>query len=159
MKRLLIAATCMVTVVYMFSCSKTTAPQAGCTGPKAATDSTPLLAYAKRNGITPVADTSWLYYQVITPGTGATPTAGSKIYVRYAARLMDGTYFDSTGVDRRFSVDSLIKGWQYGLTKIKAGGRIKLLVPSALGYGCDGVYPIIPQSAPLYFDIYLDSLK
>ena len=72
---------------------------------------------------------------------------------------MDGTYFDSTTTSARYELDSLIKGLQYGLAKIKSGGRIKLLIPSALAYGCQGVSGVVPSNAPLYFDIRLDSLK
>ena len=133
--------------------------EGSCSGPKAVADSGQLLAFAKKYGINPVADTSWLYYEVINPGSGSSPSASSKVFVRYAGRFMDGTYFDSSVVSTRYSMDSLIKGWQYGLPKIKAGGQIKLLVPSALAYGCLGVAGAIPANAPLYFNIYLDSLK
>jgi len=56
-------------------------------------------------------------------------------------------------------LNGLIKGWQYGLPKIKSGGCIKLLIPSALGYSCTGYGSSIPPDAPLYYDVYLDSLK
>lgn len=159
MKQLLISIICVAGVVYAFSCTKTDTPQASCSGPKAIADSGQLRAFANSHGINPVADTSWLYYEVINPGSGASPAAGSKVYVRYAARFMDGTYLDSSAVSTRYSMDSLIRGWQYGLPKIKSGGQIKLLVPSALAYGCTGVGSTIPPNAPLYFNIYLDSLK
>ncbi|GAC1454720.1 MAG: hypothetical protein NVSMB7_16840 [Chitinophagaceae bacterium] len=159
MKRFFFAIVVIAIIVYTWSCSKSTVSAQTCTGPTAVSDSIRLLAFARSHGIAPIADTSWLYYQIIDPGTGASPAAASKVYVRYAARLMDGTYFDSTATAIRFALDSLIKGWQYGLPKIKAGGRIKLLVPSALGYGCAGAGGVIPPDAPLYFDIYLDSLK
>jgi len=159
MKKLLVAMFCAAAVMYAFSCSKATTNGGSCNGPKAVVDSTQLLAFAKKYGINPIADTSWLYYEVINPGSGGSPSASSKVFVRYAARFMDGTYLDSSAVSTRYSMDSLIKGWQYGLPKIKAGGQIKLLVPSALAYGCMGVPGTIPANAPLYFNIYLDSLK
>lgn len=158
MKNALVSVFCMALVVGMFSCSKTGYSNNSCTGPTAAQDSSLLLAFAQKYGITPVRDTSYLYYQIINPGTGTAPTAHSKVYVRYAARLMDGTYFDSSAVSLRFALDSLIRGWQYGIPKIKPGGQIKLLVPSAQGYGCQGAGNVIPANAPLYFNIYLDSI-
>ncbi len=159
MKHLLIAVFLISTIVYAVSCSKTTANEGSCTGPKAVTDSAQLLAFAKKYIINAVADTSWLYYEIINPGAGASPSPTSKVFVRYAGRFMDGSYFDSSTVSRRFAMDSLIKGWQYGLPKIKPGGQIKLLVPSSLAYGCRGVPGAIPVNAPLYFNIYLDSVK
>lgn len=150
----------MAITVYAFSCKKSgTDGGTSCNSPSAVSDSTALLTFARAHGISPVADSSWLYYQVITPGTGAAPVANSKIFVRYAARLMDGTYFDSTGTAIRFALDSLLKGWQIGLPKIRTGGQIKLLIPSSLGYGCYGAGSIVPPNAPLYFNVYLDSLQ
>lgn len=159
MKKLLVSAICIAAIMYAFSCSKSTTNEGSCSGPKAVNDSAQLLAFAKKYFINAVADTSWLYYQIIQPGSGTSPSGSSKVFVRYAARFMDGSYLDSSAVSTRFSMDSLIKGWQYGLPKIKPGGQIKLLVPSALAYGCRGVAGAIPVNAPLYFNIYLDSLK
>jgi FKBP-type peptidyl-prolyl cis-trans isomerase FkpA len=159
MKRMFIAMACFVAIVYAAGCGKSFDNQASCTGPKAYLDTPQLSAFAKKYGITPVVDTSLLYYQIIVPGSGASPTASSKVFVHYVERLMDGSYIDSTVTSTRYSMDSLIKGWQYGLPKIKSGGRIKLLLPSALGLSCLGNGGSIPANAPLYFDIYLDSLK
>jgi FKBP-type peptidyl-prolyl cis-trans isomerase FkpA len=160
MKKMIFAAVCITIIIYVSGCYKTPADNNNqCTGPKAVTDSSYLLSFAKTYGITPVADTSWLYYQIIVPGSGSTPVATSKVYIKYAGRFMDGTYFDSTATTVRYELDSLIKGLQYGLLKIKTGGRIKLLVPSALAYGCQGAGGVVPPNAPLYFDMYLDSLK
>ena len=155
MKRLFIATVVTALTVYTLSCHKTDINQSSCSGVKAAADSTQLLRYAKDSGIHPTVDTSFLYYEIINPGSGPSPAFNSKVFVRYSGRLMDGTLFDASPVTVRFALDSLIKGWQYGLPKIKAGGQIKLLVPSALGYGCNAD----PTNAPLYFHIYLDSLK
>ena len=160
MKKLFIAIALFGIITYALSCSKSdSGTGSSCGGPTAVSDSVYLLAFARTYCITPTADTSWLYYQIINPGTGASPVANSKVFVRYAARLMNGTYFDSTGTAIRFPLDSVIKGWQYGLPKIKTGGQIKLLVPSSLGYGCYGAGSVVPPNAPLYFNIYLDSLQ
>jgi FKBP-type peptidyl-prolyl cis-trans isomerase FkpA len=112
MKNMFIALASIITIVYVLSCNKSTVNEGSCSGPKAVTDSAQLLAFAKKYGIHPVADTSWLYYEIINPGTGAGPSANSKVYVRYAGRLMDGSYFDSTGTTVRYALDSVIKGWQ-----------------------------------------------
>jgi FKBP-type peptidyl-prolyl cis-trans isomerase FkpA len=159
MKRLFIATAFAMTIIYALNCSKHDDNNASCSGPKAALDSTALLAYASTHGITPTQDTSYMYYQILTPGTGASPNASSTVYVRYAARLMDGTYVDSSATAAGFLLGNLIKGWQYGLPKIKAGGQIKLLVPSALAYSCTGNGSSIPANSPVYFNVYLDSLK
>jgi len=48
----------------------------------------------------------------------------------------------------------VISGWQIGIPLIQKGGFIKLIIPSALGYGCRGTGPI-PGDAIIYFDIQL----
>ncbi len=159
MKRMVIIfiCLCLVTGAIIVSCSKSTADGfSQCSGPTAASDSSTLLAFAKKDTITAVADTSWLYYQIINQGTGASPISTSKITVTYIGELMNGSVFDSAGASSPLTIplDSLILGWQYGLQKIQVGGRIKLLIPSALAYGCSG-FGNIPPNTPLYFDITL----
>jgi FKBP-type peptidyl-prolyl cis-trans isomerase FkpA len=159
MKKAIIIIAGIGILIYFISCSKVSnGGYSTCTGTAAVTDSTALLAFAKFNGITPVADTSsWLYYQIINKGSGASPTGTSKITISYVGTFLSGQYFDSTRSPETFELDSLITGWQYGLPKIQAGGRIKLLVPSALAFGCAGT-SAIPPNSPLYFDITLISV-
>ncbi len=159
MKKAVTAFAILGICIYFISCNKANSPgYFSCTGITAVNDSSQLLAFAKDNGITPLADTSWLYYQIINQGTGAFPIGSSKITVNYIGKYMNGDSFDSTTSPATFQLDSLITGWQYGLPKIKAGGRIKLLIPSALAFGCIGSGQIPPNS-PLYFDITLVSVQ
>ncbi|MBS1668102.1 MAG: FKBP-type peptidyl-prolyl cis-trans isomerase [Bacteroidetes bacterium] len=159
MKKILIAVTLLSCSIYFISCSKSSTPgYFSCTGTSAADDSTVLLAFAKSNNITPTADSSWLYYQIISQGTGTIPSAKSKITVNYVGKFMNGTNFDSTTAPVTFELDSLILGWQYGLPKIQAGGHIKLLVPSALAFGCAGS-GTISSNTPLFFDVQLISVQ
>ena len=159
MKKTSIAVALLSASIYFFSCSKSSTPgYFSCSGPSAAQDSTALLAFAKSNNMTPTADTSWLYYQIISQGIGTPPSAKSKITVNYVGKFMNGTNFDSTTAPVTFELDSLILGWQYGLPKIQAGGHIKLLVPSALAFGCTGSGNI-PVNTPLFFDVQLISVQ
>ena len=159
MKKILIAVTLLSASIYFLSCSKSSTPgYYTCSGPTAAQDSTALLAFAKSNNMTPTADTSWLYYQIISQGTGTTPSAKSKVTVNYVGKFMNGSNFDSTTAPVTFELDSLILGWQYGLPKIQAGGHIKLLVPSSLAFGCTGSGNI-PANTPLFFDVQLISVQ
>jgi FKBP-type peptidyl-prolyl cis-trans isomerase FkpA len=48
----------------------------------------------------------------------------------------------------------MIQGFQTGLKLIQKGGRIKLIVPSALAYGCKG-YGSVPGNSILYFEVEL----
>ena len=102
---------------------------------QAAADDAAIQAYIKANNITAMKDSSsGLYYQVITPGTGAYPTIGSSISGQYTGKLLNGTVFDSGSIPND-PLTGFIAGWQIGIPHINTGGRILLLIPSALGYG------------------------
>ncbi len=102
-----------------------------------------------------------LYLQVVTPGTGQTPRAdSSNITINYVGRLLTGKIFDASppSAPRSFDLKDLIEGWKEGIPTIKEGGRIRMLVPSRLGYGQGGVDGIPPNSV-IYFDIELITVK
>lgn len=113
-------------------------------------------AYATANNIAAVPHTSGLYYEILDPGTGTAASANSNIYITYSGRLLDGTVFDeqSNSALTGWPLSQLIEGWRVGVPLIKEGGRIRLIVPSAMAYGCTG-YGTIPPDAVLFFDITL----
>lgn len=114
-----------------------------------------MAAYASANGITPTVHPSGLYYQIITPGTGASPTSGSRITVNYVGNRLDGSIFDQSTAPVTFTLSAaIITGWQIGLPLLKEGGRMKMIVPSSLAYGCTGRAPIAPNTI-LVFDVEL----
>ena len=81
---------------------------------------------------------SGLHYKVLDPGTGAKPSMTDSVLVHYKGTLIDGTQFDSSydrGAPATFRLDQVVKGFGEGLTKIGAGGKIILYIPSELGYG------------------------
>src|SRR5258708_17864762 len=120
---------------------------------QAATDDAAIQAYVKTNNITATKDASGLYYQVITPGTGNYPTKNSLISVNYTGKLLNGTVFDS-GTITSSALSGLIQGWQIGIPHINTGGRILLLIPSALGYR-NAASGSIPANSVLVFTIDL----
>ena len=93
-------------------------------------------------------------------GTGADATSGQKVTVHYTGWLMNGTKFDSSK-DRRdpfvFSLGKgqVIKGWDEGVQGMKVGGKRKLTIPPAMGYGSRGAGGVIPPNATLVFEVEL----
>jgi len=159
MKRILIACICIGMFAYVISCNKSNnSGTPACTGPTVAQDSSKLLQFAKDNGITAMWDSSGLYYQIISQGYGPAISSSTTISASYVGKFMDGKVFDSANSTTivPYPLNQYIQGWQIGLPKIRKSGRILLLIPSALAFGCAGsVDGRIPPNSPLYFDITL----
>lgn len=97
-----------------------------------------------------------LYYKVLRPGSEVKPGKSDSVLVRYEGRFLDNTVFDSTegGEPVKFKLGEVIDGWTQGIQLIGEGGKIKLFVPSKLGYGEEG-RPGIPPASVLVFEVEL----
>jgi FKBP-type peptidyl-prolyl cis-trans isomerase len=97
-------------------------------------------------------------------GSGAEVKQGSKASVLYKGMLTDGTVFDASSLHGNtpfeFVVGAgmVIKGWDQGLVGMKVGGQRRLVIPSTLGYGEQGMGPI-PGGATLVFEVELLDVK
>ena len=123
---------------------------------------------------------SGLKVLTLKDGDGEKPKVGQKVNVMYAGYLMDGTLFDSNyeevarkygtfdwnreqgggymPVPMDYSPESrLIAGFREGLLTMKIGDKVRLFIPSHLGYGAQGGGPI-PADADLVFDLEITGL-
>ena len=95
-----------------------------------------LALLSKQEGVK--KDPSGFYYEILKTGEGPSPTMTDTVRLHYHGTLIDGTVFDSS-VDRgqpaSFPMNGVIKGFSGGLTKTQVGGKIKIYIPSELGYG------------------------
>jgi len=111
-----------------------------------------------------IATASGLKYIEMVEGAGATPKKGQTVTVHYTGTLENGKKFDSSA-DRgqpfefRIGEGAVIKGWDEGLSSMKVGGKRKLIIPPALGYGERGSPPNIPPNSILLFDVELLGVK
>lgn len=129
---------------------------------QAAVDEGRIKKFLADKGLTATRNSDGVYYIVNQLGAAGDATvATSVITAKYAGRLLDGTQFDKTATDSPFTAKlngAVILGWSTGLRGYKAGTKIRLLIPSGLGYGMSGKDPI-PPNAVLDFDIELVTVK
>jgi len=147
LKRVLVIA---VLVVVVASCKKDVTDY----GP---IDKKIIQTYLKTNGLTADSTASGLYYIITNPGGANHPNINSSVSVNYKGYLTDGTVFDQSytaGKPSNFVLANVLMGWQEGLQLIGLKGKIKLLVPSSLGYGSTAKTNI-PANSVLIFDVEL----
>jgi FKBP-type peptidyl-prolyl cis-trans isomerase len=88
---------------------------------------------------------SGLYYVIQELGTGEHPNLSSIITVSYDLSTINDEPLQS-GDDFTSRLSDLIEGWKEGIPYIGTGGKIKLIVPSHLGY---------PEKGVIIFDVTL----
>lgn len=86
--------------------------------------------------------------------------SGKMVYVHYTGFLTNGTIFDSSvergePINFQLGTGSVIKGWEEGIGLMKVGDKLRLIIPSKLGYGERGAGGVIPANATLIFDVEL----
>lgn len=146
-----------VFILLLSACKKDKA----CTQNPVSAEKADMIAFCTANSISYTEHSSGFLYQIITPGTGTvTPNLDSRVFMYYKGTLLNGTQFDAQSDPTKtgWYLKNLIEGWQLGVPLIKKGGRIKLIIPSALAYGCTG-QGSIPANSPLFFDLTLTDLQ
>ena len=160
--------------VLVAGCGYPDPGNSGSTGPKAGTDvSTPTPSptpsvspspggddFNAGAGLPVVTLPDGLKYVDIVVGTGLQPKKGDTITVHYTGWLSNGTKFDSSrdrGSPATFTIGTgaVIPGWDEAVITMKVGGKRKLILPPALGYGAAGQPPTIPANSTLIFVVEL----
>lgn len=141
-------------LIVAAACSKTDT-----TDDYSAVDKQKIEAYLAEKGLTSAAKSTstGLYYIIEDPGAAYHPNINSTVRVMYKGYLLEGTIFDqstySSSKPADFALSSgIIKGWKEGMQLVGVGGKIKLIIPSALGYGSVASTKI-PANSVLVFDI------
>ncbi|MEP6751481.1 MAG: FKBP-type peptidyl-prolyl cis-trans isomerase [Candidatus Dormiibacterota bacterium] len=109
-----------------------------------------------------------LKYIDLKVGTGAVAVSGKQVTMQYTGWLISGPPpFDTSRQPGRppfvltLGAGQVISGWDEGIQGMKVGGKRKLILPPALGYGANGQTDqqtgavVIPPNATLVFEVEL----
>lgn len=92
---------------------------------------------------------------ILSEGKGKVITTDMKLKVDYLGSVYDAEKPFDESYSREpatFELTGVVQGWTYGLEGVKAGSRVLLAIPPALGYGDQG-QANIPAGSTLYFVI------
>lgn len=115
--------------------------------------------YVLNNNINVEPTASGLYFIELQKGTGKKAEAGKKVKVHFTGMEIYGRIFDSS-YERGRPVEFIlgrgdrIPAWDEAVAMMSEGGKARLIVPSALGYGGELRNNIKPYT-PLVFEIEL----
>ncbi len=149
MKKLLIALG-LFALITVVSCGKT--EDTGCTPVPVAKEKDAMVKFCTDNNITYTEHPSGILYQIMAPGTGTPLDANSTVAAIYTGKFLSGVTFEANATPATFGLNQVIEGWKIGIPLVRRGGRIRLVIPSALAYSCVG-RGSIPPNTPLYFDV------
>ncbi|SFO56879.1 peptidylprolyl isomerase/FKBP-type peptidyl-prolyl cis-trans isomerase FkpA [Chitinophaga sp. YR627] len=160
MRHLLFIGAAMM-MVFFAACSKDNTEPYDPT-PQFNKDVDSIKAYLKAKNLTAIQDSvSGIFYNISAPGNGVDSVKynTTKVNVLYTGKLLNDMVFDSTTgtTTREFYAGQVIVGWQFALTRISKGGKIRVYIPSYYGYG-NQAKGNIPANSPLIFDIELVNL-
>jgi len=95
---------------------------------------------------------SGMYIQDLVVGDSTLVAVGDYLDVAYSGWLKDGTRFDSGTFSFLLGGGQVIQGFDQGVIGMRVGGKRKLVIPPALGYGSRDM-GIIPPGSILVFDV------
>jgi FKBP-type peptidyl-prolyl cis-trans isomerase len=147
----------IITAIALFTVVGCNKDESGCTLQDPSVEDPAMLKFIDSIGMTATKLSKGMYYQILNPGSATVPKQSSIIYCTYKGTLLNGTVFDEQSNAGRtgFQLNGLIEGWKIGLPLIGKGGRIRMVIPSSLAYGCTGSGASIPPNTPIYFDMTL----
>ena len=102
-----------------------------------------------------------VYYTILKEGTGRQVSVSDTVTAYYKGYLLkDGSVFDGTkDKPAIFPLKRLIMGWQIGVPLCKVGGKIKIIIPSALAYSIRTRGAKIPPNSVLVFEVEVVDAK
>lgn len=117
-----------------------------------------LAACGGEDGITGATE---ITSEELTVGTGATAAVGDVVTVHYIlsvrGNVLESSYQLGSPITFQLGVGAVIPGFERGVLGMRVGGRRRVVVPPALGYG-NQPNGSIPANSTLNFEIELVSI-
>ena len=110
-----------------------------------------------------IQSTSGLVYVIHNSGDTTHALKGNTISMHYTGKLFNDEKFDSSrdrnqSFDIKYKEQSVIPGFEEGLSLVGKGGSVTLYIPHFLGYGSKGV-SVIPAYSDLIFELEILDIK
>lgn len=166
--RALLICVTLLPAFFLFACQN---PASDSGTPSPGTTASPSSVATPDSGSGELKTTpSGLQYQDLVIGDGPKPLYGQTVTVHYTGTFVDGKQFETSVGGRPISFKlgrgEVIKGWDIGIggdggssiAAMRTGGKRKLIIPPALGYGAQDNGRIPPNST-LVFEIELLGIK
>lgn len=127
-----------------------------------AQDSTATQGVSDNPSTQPGMSNEQISVQILTEGNGEKVAPGAVLTMHYVAMLKaSGDTFDNS-IDKGQPIEipygmgrPLPPGWTEAIEQMSKGGKARVEVPSALGYGEQGVQNVIPPNSDLVFELEL----
>ena len=136
---------------------------------KFTSDTTAINTYVANKGLNVIKDPTGIRYISLVEGTGATPSWFNTVKFKHSFILLTddskvvGTYDRAPNDNFSSFVVDYIHGIQVALMKMKAGGKMRVFIPSGLGFGIenavDGSTVIVPANSNIIVDIELQEVN
>ena len=94
--------------------------------------------------------------QRLVEGAGSVAGPREVLKVMYVGRLSDGTVFDQTSEPIELPVDQVVPGLRTAFVNMRHGGRYRVFIPPAEGYGTRAIMDLIPANSALDFEISIE---
>jgi peptidylprolyl isomerase len=106
-----------------------------------------------------------LVIEDLVVGDGDEATVGKRVVVHYVGvawstgKEFDASFDRGQTFDFRLGAREVIEGWDRGVKGMRVGGRRRLTIPAALGYGSRGAGGVIKGGETLVFVVDLVGLR
>ncbi|TXH55375.1 MAG: hypothetical protein E6Q89_06885 [Bacteroidia bacterium] len=149
MKTKIYVMVCFILGIMATGCLKTSEVKP-CTPIPVEQEKAVMQKFATDNAFNMTTDPSGLMYEILNQGTGAAITTNTNIKMKYIGKNMNGQKFDEGTTTEFYPVRNFIVGFQLGLIKLNGGGKVRIITPSSLAYGCA---EMALKNQPLFFEV------